>query len=365
MTFVTSAKPATLACIAVRHKTTAAIAVPVVIAAVTLSLLALTGNSWFLLLAGVVVGAFCVGLVSRSCIAGLSVSIDSPSRVAVGQETTSVLTVSNLGRRTSTPATVTVRCGGLSDAAVYVGPLRARESRSIEIRRTALRRGVFDRTAVDVRARPSLGLRETVLHTHRALVMTVHPRRMPRSLTTATPDVSPDEADSHAVARGLGTELLDLRDWQHGDGMRRVHWRATARHGRLVVVERGETLDEPLRVLLVGSSEHPDFEQILAEAAATCDEALRSGRRVTVAAWTPQGLEVAPTGSPVELLDWWAGLTTVLHAGPDALTASAVERALGPGAVVVAGPPESGVPTQLHGAGALPLVSRRHRQVDR
>jgi len=41
----------------------------------------------------------------------------------------------------------------------------------------------------------------------------------------------------HHKRKGEGVELIHLRDYYHGDSLRRVHWKATARMGRLQVRE--------------------------------------------------------------------------------------------------------------------------------
>ncbi len=46
--------------------------------------------------------------------------------------------------------------------------------------------------------------------------------------------------DSFTVKRGHGTELINLRPYLPGDGMRQVHWKASARTGTLQVRETAE-----------------------------------------------------------------------------------------------------------------------------
>ena len=345
--------PAAPAYLGVRHKTTSAIAVPIVIAAVAVALLGVTGNSWFLLLAGVAVGALVVGRLSHAHIGGLRVGGEGLSRVASGEQCTAVLTIANAGLRTSSAALVTLTCAGVAEPVVlYVGPLRPRDAAQLPVTFVAGRRGVYVDLTVDVRARASLGLVEATRLGRQGADLIVHPARATYrvSLNASAPD-----DDLQNVIRGPGSEQMGLRDWQRGDGQRQVHWRATARHGRLVVVEHGQATSEMLRVLMVGPSGSDAFEASLAAAAAACDDALRSGTPLVVAALTPQGLQAGPTGSRTELLDWWAGVTTVLR--PDDDNLKALPDVLGGGTVVVAGPEVQALLSTLGRSDLVPMTA--------
>jgi uncharacterized protein (DUF58 family) len=119
---------------------------------------------------------------------------------------------------------------------------------------------------------------------------------------------------------GPGLDIAGVREWQHGDDPRRVHWRSTARRGRLIVAERGLGTATGLAVVVVGPSEAPDWEATVALAAATCRAAQLDGRHVTVRAWngTTAG-PVVPGRSIGDLLDWWAELGTTALPWPAAL----------------------------------------------
>ena len=122
---------------------------------------------------------------------------------------------------------------------------------------------------------------------------------------------------------GPGLDIAGVREWQHGDDPRRVHWRSTARRGRLIVAERGLGAATALSLAVVGPSEAPDWEDLVALAAATCRAAQLEGRQVTVRAWNGRIASPATHGrSVVALLDWWAELDAVALPWPAALVAA-------------------------------------------
>jgi hypothetical protein len=135
---------------------------------------------------------------------------------------------------------------------------------------------------------------------------------------------------------GLGLDLAGIREWRTGDDPRRVHWRSTARRGRLVVAERGTGPAPALRVVVVGPSEAPDWEPLVATAAATARVAQIAGRPVSVTCWGTTGPSAIAAGTPVDLLDWWAALGTVLLPAPQDLVASQGGHPSADGLVVVA-----------------------------
>lgn len=85
---------------------------------------------------------------------------------------------------------------------------------------------------------------------------------------------------------GPGLEVRGVREWRPGDGVRHVHWRSTARTGRLAVVETGEPTGASLGVLVVGASGEPSFEAMVATATATVGHAIARG--VDCYAWVEQ-----------------------------------------------------------------------------
>lgn len=88
----------------------------------------------------------------------------------------------------------------------------------------------------------------------------------PRTYAVGPPPFEGNEEQHEGRARsnvvGAGGEVIGVRPYRPGDSVRRIHWRQTAKHDRLVVCERQATLRE--RVLIVvdlnsdGHSPGPD-----------------------------------------------------------------------------------------------------------
>jgi uncharacterized protein (DUF58 family) len=148
-----------------------------------------------------------------------------------------------------------------------------------------------------------------------------------------------------------------------------VHWRASARHRRLIVVERRDPQRESLQIVIAGDRFDDDGEAQLATAASTAVDALAYGARVSVVFASGRRLEAGPARAPLALLDWFAGLG---EAGDRVAAPRAV--AVLPAATAVAGLlPEPGggalhvlgvdVPTDWSRslAAAVPVIAGRPR----
>jgi uncharacterized protein (DUF58 family) len=306
------------------------------LALLMLTLLWLTGNAWFLLLAGAIAGALVVALASRARLDGLAVEVVHPPRVAVGDMLNTVLTVTNAGSRTSSECSLCVHTAGMADLVAAVGSLRPGDRVTLQLPRLGTSRTVADGTLVHLVARPGLGTLSGTRPVQLPDRVTVHPRLhdLPDQLVAWTAGDGTDDW----VATGQGSEVLGVRQWRAGDDLRRIHWRSTARTGRPTLVERGEPRTTHLQVMLVGSTDYPGFEDAVNAAASACDLALRRGTTVTAIAWRLDGPVTAPTGSRWELLDWWSGLADTVF--PDPAVLGGEGQGLARGEWLVAGPVE-------------------------
>jgi uncharacterized protein (DUF58 family) len=60
--------------------------------------------------------------------------------------------------------------------------------------------------------------------------------------------------------KGHGTTLYQLREFQHGDDARTIHWKTSARHGRLLIREN-ETEEEKRVILVFDNRQGKEFSQ--------------------------------------------------------------------------------------------------------
>ncbi|MGZ4593576.1 MAG: hypothetical protein ACXV3C_06900 [Actinomycetes bacterium] len=314
-----------------RHLTAATVA-PVVVALGFFSLAALTGDAWFVLLAGASAGLVVASLAAQHRLDELSLCLTGPTRVAVGESVTHRLHVHNRGQVTSVPVTLTQEARGLPAVRVHVGRIPPGGRATVDLVRTATSRGVAERTDVVLESSAPLGLLTTRRRQSYSSHLVVHPEPVPPDRTHAGAGPATDSPDP---VPGNGLDLAGIREWRAGDDPRRVHWRSAARRGRLVVAERGTGRSPALSLVVVGPSEAPDWEELVAVAAATARAAQLAGRPVAVTAWTATGPSPVSAGAPVVLLDWWARLGTVWLPAPEHLVTTRGGHA-GAGGLVVA-----------------------------
>ncbi len=96
-----------------------------------------------------------------------------------------------------------------------------------------------------------------------------------------------------------GSDEIDhLRDYRVGDPRRAIHWRASARHGELLVSERLDPGCRRLAIVLDTSGRSPEgvlegrrFEKLVAATATLADACVRRGWQVTVhGGFAPAGI---------------------------------------------------------------------------
>ena len=295
---------------------TRAVVVPLVAALVLYGLAKLAGGAWLALACAATVVVPLVALLLPPRLAGLVVERSGPDRVPVGGEVEQALTVRNEGVRTTSPLRLADDGAGLAPVVVAVAALRPGTEATVRLTRTAVHRGVFDASAAEVTSTAPFGmLRATARVPVRGRVV-VHPQvthlsRVPGAATDGLGEVPVD-------APGVGTEVLGLRDWRSGDSARAVSARASARHGRPLVLERERETGSALVLLAGGPGRGRSWERAVSQGASLALAALREG--------TPPLLLGAPPPARPDrngLLDWFAGVDRVRGLDP-----AEVDRAL-------------------------------------
>jgi uncharacterized protein (DUF58 family) len=106
---------------------------------------------------------------------------------------------------------------------------------------------------------------------------------------------------------GTGGEVVGVREYRPGDSRRHIHWRSSARAGRLIVKEFAQETQPGLTIALdlraasvIGSDENTSLELGIKVAATLARYADRHGLPVTLAA------NSARWPAPVGPLSWWA-----------------------------------------------------------
>ncbi len=108
----------------------------------------------------------------------------------------------------------------------------------LRIEVTPRRRGVLRFTAAEVSRPEPLGLLRRIRREPAPGTLPILPRRYPVSLPRwGGASRRCDHGQQLALGVGESEEFLSLRDYRPGDPLRRVHWRMSARTGRLAVRE--------------------------------------------------------------------------------------------------------------------------------
>lgn len=316
------------------------------VGALVLNLLARTsGVTWLALGSGAVLALPVVSLLLRPQLAGLRVEQRPPARAVVGEQVEVSLRVHNTGRRESPPATWRHDHPGLTPVEVALPALAPGAATEAVVTREALARGIHTGGSAVVTTTAPFGLlRWTRTDSAEGTPLIVHP------VTTATGhrlDLGQGLAAERSVpVPGAGTEVLDLRPWRPGDARREVSARASARHGKPVVLQRERDAGPSLVVLVAGGGRGPAWERAISSLASRCLAALREGRPPVVLADPPPGRVDA-----LGLLDFFAGVDA---AGP--LRSRDVElarrRAGRGGTIVVLAPAGGAEPVRAAAAGA-------------
>ena len=148
--------------------------------------------------------------------------------------------------------------------------LRRDEARTIELKLRCERWGAFSLGRVLFRGRDTLGLRSWEGSAGEAKALRVFPSE--ETLRSLVPPLETQVFAGNQIsrARGEGIEFTDLREWQPGDQLRRVNWRATALRGALWVTEQSPERNTDVVLFL------DTFAEVRAEGRSTNDRAVRA-----------------------------------------------------------------------------------------
>lgn len=141
-----------------------------------------------------------------------------------------------MGRRVHVPCTVTLPTGFRRIEHPSVEGLRI-DTVAGGLDVTALRRGTHKVPGPIVISEGPLGLVQTATSVGGASVVKVYPPlAVPRAARRAPRQVAFESEEGHVLGpRGLGTAFDSLREYQPGDDVRLVNWRATARRDKVIV----------------------------------------------------------------------------------------------------------------------------------
>ena len=148
--------------------------------------------------------------------------------------------------------------------------LRADEPQTVELKLRCDRWGVFSVGQVLFRARDTLGFRSWEGSAGEPRPLRIFPSEETLRTLVAPLETQVFAGNQVSRARGEGIEFADLREWQPGDRLRRVNWRATALRGSLWVNEQNPERNTDVVLFL------DTFAEVRAEGRSTNDRAVRA-----------------------------------------------------------------------------------------
>ncbi len=170
-----------------------------------------------------------------------------PPRVPKGSPAIAFLTFGNRGRRTI-PVTIATQAFGRDRVRTVIPKLRGGERGSRAYRLPTRQRGIFDVEPIELTRRDSF---ELFRHSRRYAGterIWVYPRDLGLPTLPVGQNRNLEGPSSELSPQGTVT-FHRLREYHDGDDLRLVHWRSSARAGRLLVKHNVDT-SQPLTVVV-------------------------------------------------------------------------------------------------------------------
>ena len=294
-----------------------------------------------------------------------------PLRVARGEIAVGLLTVRNQsptwGQRLSAQERV-----GRREIPVRIGQLPPHAAVEVRYELPTSRRGVIDVGPLRWDRTDPLGLVRRRSALPGTAVLYVHPAVHRFPLGTAAQNAQGEQARTDLALEGSIT-FHTLREYVPGDDLRRIHWRASAHRGELMVRQNIDVTPPKATIVLITDAalyaNHDDFEHAVDVAASAAVGAVRAGQAVSL--WTTGGLRLSANGAPEEsmlFLDRLAAVTPLSAKSGNRTgeglraTLERLEHAERGGVLIVVGghpqPGEIGALTRIAGRFGLAALAR-------
>jgi uncharacterized protein (DUF58 family) len=243
-----------------------------------------TGNNLLFLVLGLMLASIVVsGILSEQSLRLVRVERRLPSGATAGQPALVGLLARNGKPRAPSFSLELRERGGDVPGRGFLVLLAAGRAAEVAYQFVPSRRGVHRFDQLEVATRAPFGLFEKSRPLDAPAELSVFPRR-----------VEPPPLQSRQLARegerpedraGQGQEVHSLRDHRPGEDARSIHWKSSARHGRLIGVDREQ--ERRRRVCVVIDNRvlrGPALEAAVEKAAALVEREMDSGAEVGIAA---------------------------------------------------------------------------------
>ena len=259
-------------------------------------------------------------VVSRSQVTIASRRSVEPARMSVGNDAELQLTITN---RSALPVGGLMLEDRLPDQLVgrvrfSLEGLSGREARTIAYKLPTPRRGRYLCGPLKVRLTDPFGLIELTrsFTAQSAFVVTPAVEPLPDARTPNSIDVG-DNAGSHSIG-SHGADDASIREYRHGDDLRKIHWRSTARTGTFMVRHeerpwqgqvallldlRARAHEQPVAAATAGDlREFSSLEWAVSAVASIGNQLLLAGREVNLIAGAAGNARLA-FSSPAQFVD--------------------------------------------------------------
>jgi uncharacterized protein (DUF58 family) len=196
-----------------------------------------TGNNLLFLVLGLLLASIVVsGILSEQSLKGVGVERRLPSGATAGQPALVGLLARNAKPRAPSFSLELREKGGDVQGRGFLVLLPAQQAAEVAYQFLPLRRGVHRFDQLEVATRAPFGLFEKSRPLDAPGELIVFPRRVPAPPLQARALAREGERPEDRI--GLGYEMHSLRDHRDGEDARSIHWKSSARAGRLIGGDR-------------------------------------------------------------------------------------------------------------------------------
>jgi len=208
-----------------------------------------TGNNLLFLILGLLLASIVIsGILSEQSLRGVRVERRLPSTATAGQPALVGLLARNGKPRIPSFSLELRERGGQVAGSGFLVLLPARQAAEVAYRFLPARRGVHRFEQLEVATRAPFGLFEKSRPVDAKAELVVFPRQVPAPQLPAR--ALAREGERPEDRAGLGLEVHSLRDHRPGEDARTIHWRSSARAGRLIGVDREQERRKRVCVVL-------------------------------------------------------------------------------------------------------------------
>ena len=242
-----------------------------------------TGNNLLFLVLGLLLASIVVsGILSEQSLQRLRVERHLPASATVGQPALIGLWARNEKPRAASFSLELREKGSDLEGRGFLVVLAAGQAAEVAYRFTPTRRGRHHFAQIEVATKAPFGLFEKSRPIDSAAELIVFPRKVDAPLVEARSLAREGERPQDRAGQGL--EVHSLRDHRQGEDARTIHWKSTARAGKLIGVDREQERRRRVCVVLDHRTlSGAALDGAVERAAALVESELDSGSEVALA----------------------------------------------------------------------------------